>query len=125
MNLRFARKAAGLTQREVSKLIGVDRTSLSRWELGQVPVSDYYLHRLAVALKCPISYLKGTEGMTPNEHMELERDHSTLEDIEIIRTFQVLSPANRVALIYAARGFLECQRAQAEISREEAYGADY
>lgn len=112
MNLRFARKTAGLTQRELAEMIGVDRTSLSRWELGIVPINEYYLHRLAVALKCPVSYLVGNKGMTPTEHIELERDHSTLEDIEIIRTFQILSPVNRVALIHAARGFLECQRAQ-------------
>ncbi|MDO4179646.1 MAG: helix-turn-helix transcriptional regulator [Phascolarctobacterium sp.] len=124
MNLRYARKIAGLTQKEVADKIGIDRRTLSTWELGHKPINDYYLHRLAIVLKCPVAYLLGEKNMTIQEHIQLESNHSTLEDIEIIKTFGVLSHENRVALLYAARGFLECQKAQAE-EEDEDYEDEY
>lgn len=55
--LREARKAAGLTQVEVARLLpgSVDAASVSRWERGEV-YPEQYLDALAVALDKDVSY---------------------------------------------------------------------
>lgn len=49
-NLRAARDAKGLTQREVAQAIGTEGFQVSRWEKGRVRPNDVTLARLAEAL---------------------------------------------------------------------------
>lgn len=50
LNLRAARDAKRLTQREVAEAIGTEGFQVSRWEKGRVRPSDATLIRLAEAL---------------------------------------------------------------------------
>ena len=50
LNLKAARDAQGLTQREVAHALGIDSFQVSRWELGKVRPSDETLVRLAEVL---------------------------------------------------------------------------
>lgn len=52
-NLRAARDAKHLTQREVAQAIGTEGFQVSRWEMGRVRPSDGTLIRLAEALDVP------------------------------------------------------------------------
>lgn len=52
-NLRAARDAKGLTQREVAEAIGTEGFQVSRWEKARVRPSDTTLMRLAIALDVP------------------------------------------------------------------------
>ena len=62
-NLRKARVEKGLTQVELSEITGVDRTLITKIELGQHMASLKTFLRLAVALDCPIeSLLEGYES---------------------------------------------------------------
>lgn len=57
MVLEQLRKKAGLTQEQLSKLIGVNQTAISQWEKGRTcPTSDK-LPELAKALGCSIEEL--------------------------------------------------------------------
>lgn len=49
-NLRAARLAAGLSQADLAQAIGVDRTAISQWELGQSEPRIGRLPALAAAL---------------------------------------------------------------------------
>jgi transcriptional regulator with XRE-family HTH domain len=49
-NLKAARKAAGLTQRQLAERIGTDSFQVSRWERGANRPQDDTLQALAFAL---------------------------------------------------------------------------
>lgn len=49
-NLRSARQAAGLTQRQLAEKIGTDSFQISRWERGANRPQDETLHALIEAL---------------------------------------------------------------------------
>lgn len=55
--IRAARRAAGLSQSEVSKLSGISKPTLSRYENDHVLPSVATLHRIAGALDVPVSKL--------------------------------------------------------------------
>lgn len=46
-NVRTARKAAGLTQSELGRLLGVENMAVSRWERAEVRPSDSNLQALS------------------------------------------------------------------------------
>lgn len=53
--IRCMRKAAGLTQAELAKRIGVSRQSVNKWESGTGTfMSTIHLERLAEALECGV-----------------------------------------------------------------------
>lgn len=49
--LKYVRKAAGFTAREVAALIGVTPESMSRWERGSVPIPRYAAFIVAELLR--------------------------------------------------------------------------
>lgn len=51
------RQNAGLTQRELARKIGVDRTTVTKWENGGSAPAIGKLHQLAAALNCTIAEL--------------------------------------------------------------------
>lgn len=55
--LRARRKAAGLTQEEVSEALDVNRSSVANWELGYAWPGAWVLPRLADLLLCSIDDL--------------------------------------------------------------------
>ena len=59
--LREARKGAKLTQEELSKIIGVKRSVVSKYENGIIEPSISQLEKIAGALKVSPAYLLGNE----------------------------------------------------------------
>ena len=57
-NVRAARMARGMTQRDLAAELGMDAMAVSRWERGRVmPESVATMPRLAAALDVPIGWL--------------------------------------------------------------------
>lgn len=54
-NLKRARVARGLTQRELAEMIGTDSFQVSRWERGANRPKDDTLHALGEALAVQLS----------------------------------------------------------------------
>lgn len=68
MNIfRELRKQKGLTQIELAKMVNVQQTTVSKWEVGRA-VPDYpVLLNLAELYGVSVDYLLGREAITPEE----------------------------------------------------------
>ena len=64
-NLKKARKAAGMTQAEVSKAIGISQGGYSMWEKGLVKVDTETATKLADLFGVTVDYLLGRESERP------------------------------------------------------------
>lgn len=58
-NLRAARKAKGLTQKEVAAYIGISQNNYSYWENGKVKIDNESLQKLADFFGVTTDYLLG------------------------------------------------------------------
>ena len=56
-NLKAARKAAGFTQTEVAKRIGISQNGYSYWETGKAKIDNAMLAKLAALFGCTTDYL--------------------------------------------------------------------
>ena len=65
--LKSARKKAGLTQLELSRMIGVSRAYYADVERGRYTPSLKVLSRLADILKIDLNFLKQNDGNTSNQ----------------------------------------------------------
>lgn len=65
--LAVARKAAGLTQKQVADALGCPQSYVARWEAGSLPVSDTYLDKLAELLGIDPWALHALNGLLPPE----------------------------------------------------------
>lgn len=54
--IRRARENEGLTQAALANLVGIDNTTLSKWEKGH-PVPDRFKYRLAKHFEMPVHHL--------------------------------------------------------------------
>ena len=70
--IRAAREAAGMTQAEVAKRLGVSESSIRLYELGKRPPNDEMLGRIAEAV-----------GVDPQAFVEIEID-SVRDVLEIL-----------------------------------------
>ena len=61
LRLKEARKAAGLTQQQVAKLIGISQNNYSYWENGKVKIDNVSLQRLSEIFGVSVDYLLGRE----------------------------------------------------------------
>lgn len=59
MDIRDARKRAGLTQMQLSEATGIDQASISRMENGKQGITLEYLKRIAEALGLELGDLLG------------------------------------------------------------------
>lgn len=50
-NIRVARKAAGITQKELAEILNVYQKDISRWENNELVPGSIYLARICKALK--------------------------------------------------------------------------
>lgn len=55
--IRLRRKAAGLTQVQLAKLVGCTQVDISRWEAGIHTPTVAILKKIAAALDCAVSDL--------------------------------------------------------------------
>lgn len=72
--LKSARKKAGLTQLELSRMIGVSRAYYADVERGRYAPSLKVLSRLADILKIDLNFLKQNDGNTSNREKGGEAD---------------------------------------------------
>lgn len=61
-NLKAARKAKGLTQSEVAKIIGISQNGYSYWENGKAKIDQQQLIKLAELYGVTTDYLLGKES---------------------------------------------------------------
>ena len=62
MEIRDARKKAGITQVQLSEATGIDQASISRMENGRQGITLEYLKRIARALGVNLGNLIGDAG---------------------------------------------------------------
>lgn len=60
-NLRAARKAAGMKQTDVAKIVGICQSGYSDWERGKNKIDNKSLQKLAELYGCSVDYLLGRE----------------------------------------------------------------
>lgn len=81
--IRAERKACKMTQEELSKAVGISRSTLIHIEKGDTLPELTPLSKMCEALGCRVSYILGEE----------EEYQQTKEDIEILRTSLALQNA--------------------------------
>ena len=64
ITLAAARVNAGLSQEEAGKRIGVDRTTIVKWESGKVIPRTPYIIAMATIYNVPLEYLRIPEKTT-------------------------------------------------------------
>lgn len=67
-NLRIARKRAGLTQKDIAKIIGLSQNQYSNWETGKSKIDNEQLTRLAEILEVSVDYLLDSGRIIPLRH---------------------------------------------------------
>lgn len=60
-NLKAARKAAGMTQAEVARIVGITQNGYSYWENGKTKIDNESALRLADIFSVSVDYLLGRE----------------------------------------------------------------
>lgn len=70
--VRELREARGMSQRELANLMGVNRTTVIKWELGQNGIPCSKLCKLADIFGCSIDYFFGRDD--EKNHITAERD---------------------------------------------------
>ena len=75
LNIREARKMAGMTQKELAVEIGVTQAAVAQWEAGKATPSLPFLIRCSQVLKCTLDSLVGVPGksIVPDSFGEGER----------------------------------------------------
>ena len=76
--IREARKAAGLTQRQLADRLGVSNTSISNWEKGLSRPDADMIQKLCVYLSLEPNYFYGTENAPADSRKRTVND----EDIK-------------------------------------------
>lgn len=88
-NLKALRKAAGLTQLEVAKRLGLTDMAISRWENNHTEPNMDYCAKLCLILGCTLDDLTGHESQPlSDEEWEIINQfrRSSEETKEIVRT---------------------------------------
>lgn len=67
LNLKSLRKAAGLTQLEVAKRLGLTDMAVSRWENNHTEPNMEYCSKLCAILGCTLDDLTGHESQPLSE----------------------------------------------------------
>ena len=134
--IREARKRKGLTQEQLSKMLGVQRSVISKYETGLIVPSIPQLQKIAAALDVSVSSLlydraidfnienkKKSEGIAPEEFEKLQKLMKSLDDVlsnyhadDAVILLQYYNKLNH-------KGRKEAIKRTAELSRQEEYTA--
>ncbi len=97
--IREARRAAGLSQSQVARLLGLQRPSVTEMESGNRRVSSEELARLADVFEVSPGWLLGSGSQQTDEHStraELAaRELAKLKPADLDRLLQLLSTMRR------------------------------
>lgn len=67
MNISNKREELALTQADIANILGVDRSTVAKWETGQSLPRAELLPKLAQILKCTVDELLGVKKPIHNE----------------------------------------------------------
>lgn len=97
--IKQRRKQIGISQKGLSKAIGVSDSSISLWESDHTAPRGENLHELASALQCsPTWILFGDQDKNPESPRQLNDIQQLTEDeMEMLRLYRVLPGSEREA----------------------------
>ena len=90
-----------LSQEELGKRIGVDRTTIAKWEAGDNNLRQSKAVALAKALNCSVTWLMGLESK--------EIPNYVPGTVEIIDLYSRATPEQRQAVLNLLRSFVSNQ----------------
>lgn len=85
---KFLRTNFGVTQTEISKVLGITKATVSYYESGKRMPSNSQLRNIANYFKVPVDYLLGMDYVMEDSNDEYLKDDTLLK---IIRRSKVLS----------------------------------
>jgi transcriptional regulator with XRE-family HTH domain len=92
-NIKNMRRKKGLTQEELGRLLGVTKSSISRWESGERKVKLTTMRNIAGALNVPLECL--VDGLDPSgHHTDPRGDSGQAEPVYGTTTTDTLSIGN-------------------------------
>jgi len=118
-NIKKARKAVGLTQRQLADRIEKGVSTVQKYELGLVSPPLDILGKIAEALDFSLGYFVGFgiekdyERITESQNLAISDNHEeNLEDdaAEFFNIFRELSPEGKKDILIYADKILELQR---------------
>lgn len=97
--IKQRRKQVGLSQKELSKAVGVSDSSISLWESDHTAPRGENLHTLASILQCsPTWVLYGDNDKSPDAPRQLDSTQQLTEDeMEMLRLYRVLPDLEKSA----------------------------
>ena len=104
--IREAREQAGLSQTELSRLLGVTRSACSQWESanGTAPRRERLLE-LASLLDVNFTWLMTGNGSDAGDGELAPLTALTPDQVELLQYYRQLPPRRRLALLAFLRGF--------------------
>ena len=104
--IKLRRKQVGLSQKSLSKAVGVSDSSISLWESDHTAPRGENLHELASALQCsPTWILFGDEDKTPDSPRQLNDPMQLTEnEMEMLRLYRVLPESEQLAQMHVLKG---------------------
>ena len=102
-NIKFYRKNAGLTQKELGKLFGVSYVTVSTWESGRTTPSIDIIEGLCVALHCRKEELLGFGYVGRDKDIQKKK---------LNEYFDSLSEDNRHLLLVRAKELVNIEAEQ-------------
>ena len=89
--IREARKAKGLTMKDLGEKVGLAESTIQRYEIGKIKSLDTdLLNRIAIVLEVKNSYLVGWDN---NE--KISKENSNVKVKELVNKILALSDENR------------------------------
>ena len=100
-NIKFIRKQKGITSIELAEQIGVDQSTIARYENGGIKyIQPEMLTKIARALKCKVQDLTADDyRYTSNSKHKKSASGLSQEDAEILDTYHSLSTQQKKNVI--------------------------
>jgi transcriptional regulator with XRE-family HTH domain len=109
LKIRAARNAAGLSQNELAKLLGVTFQQVQKYEKGVNRVGTTRIAIIAEATNKPVTYFFPTVGKVRRTDRDRARDEfmASKDGNELINVMMLLPKPRRMNVLALARGLVE------------------
>ncbi len=77
-NLKYIRKQKGISQQQLADKIGVDRSSISRWESGDMGITVDSAYLISLALDVSLPDLVGKDLKTGTSYEKTNEDYKKI-----------------------------------------------